>query len=207
MTPNYWICFKVSEIFWEWCYYLSLCSIYLYRKRYGRHARLGYLKAEQRQHSKCWSSYALDFRLQKHQMQIYFRNPAETHGDVREIMSSKMRMERRIINRWRKTILLLPDVTLNSAKFLRTMNWKERHLNWSLVLREGNNANLWVSQKLQWQRICLTVQETQRYGFDSWVRKIPWNWKWQPTPVFLPGEFHGQRSLAGYNLWDCKELD
>ena len=31
------------------------------------------------------------------------------------------------------------------------------------------------------------------------VRKIPWRRKWQPTPVFLPGESHGQRSLAGYS--------
>ena len=38
-------------------------------------------------------------------------------------------------------------------------------------------------------------------GFDPWVGKIPWSRKWQPTP-FLPGEFHGQRSLAGYSLWD-----
>ena len=33
-------------------------------------------------------------------------------------------------------------------------------------------------------------------GFDPWVRKIPWRRKWQPTPVMLPGESHGQRSLA-----------
>ena len=31
--------------------------------------------------------------------------------------------------------------------------------------------------------------------------------EWQPTPVFLPGKFHGQRSLTGYSLWGCKELD
>ena len=37
--------------------------------------------------------------------------------------------------------------------------------------------------------------------------KIPWKRKWQPTPVFLPGEFHGQRSLAGYSPKDCKESD
>ena len=37
--------------------------------------------------------------------------------------------------------------------------------------------------------------------------KIPWRKTWQPTPVFLPGESHGQRSLAGYSLWGCKELD
>ena len=40
-----------------------------------------------------------------------------------------------------------------------------------------------------------------------WVRKIPWRRAWQPTSVFLPGEFHGQRSLAEYSLWGCKELD
>ena len=36
-------------------------------------------------------------------------------------------------------------------------------------------------------------------GFDPWVGKIPWSRKWQPTPVFLPGKFHGQRSLVGYS--------
>ena len=35
---------------------------------------------------------------------------------------------------------------------------------------------------------------------EPWVRKIPWRRKWQPIPVFLPGESHGQRSLAGYSL-------
>ena len=37
-----------------------------------------------------------------------------------------------------------------------------------------------------------------RLGFDPWVRKIPWSRKWQPTPVFLLGESHGQWSLVGY---------
>ena len=47
----------------------------------------------------------------------------------------------------------------------------------------------------------------KRCGFNPWVRKIPWNRRWQPTPVSLPGESHGQRSLAGYSPWDRKELD
>ena len=38
----------------------------------------------------------------------------------------------------------------------------------------------------------------------SWVSKIPWRRAWQPTPVFLPGESHGQRSLARYNPWVAK---
>ena len=42
---------------------------------------------------------------------------------------------------------------------------------------------------------------------DPWVRKIPWRRKWQPTPVFLPGESYGQRRLAGYSPWSCKDLD
>ena len=37
--------------------------------------------------------------------------------------------------------------------------------------------------------------------------EIPWQRAWQPTPVFLPGESYGQRSLAGYSQWGCKELD
>ena len=44
----------------------------------------------------------------------------------------------------------------------------------------------------------------RRHGFDPWVRKIPWRRKWQPTPEFLPGKFHGQRSLVGYSPWSCK---
>ena len=47
----------------------------------------------------------------------------------------------------------------------------------------------------------------KRCGFDPWVRKIPWRRAWQPTPVFLPGESHGQRSLMGYSPWGRKELD
>ena len=39
----------------------------------------------------------------------------------------------------------------------------------------------------------------RRLGFDPWVRKIPWRRKWQPTPIILPGESHGQRNLVGYN--------
>ena len=38
-------------------------------------------------------------------------------------------------------------------------------------------------------------------GSDPWVGKIPWSRKWQPAPVFLPGEFRGKRSLAGYSPW------
>ena len=45
----------------------------------------------------------------------------------------------------------------------------------------------------------------KRLGFNPWVRKISWRRAWQPTLVFLPGEFHGQRSLVGYSPWGHKE--
>ena len=44
-------------------------------------------------------------------------------------------------------------------------------------------------------------------GFGPWVGHIPWSRKWQPIPVFLPGRFHGQRSLAGCSSLDRKELE
>ena len=47
----------------------------------------------------------------------------------------------------------------------------------------------------------------KRHGFEPCVRKIPWSRKWQPAPVFLPGKFHGQRSLEGYSPWGHKESD
>ena len=46
-----------------------------------------------------------------------------------------------------------------------------------------------------------------RPRFDPWVGKIPWRRKWQPSPVFLPGKSHGQRSLVGYSPQGCKESD
>ena len=54
------------------------------------------------------------------------------------------------------------------------------------------------------KRICL---QRRRPGFNPWVRKIPWRSEWLPTPLFLPGEFHGQRSLAGYSPWYHKKWE
>ena len=63
----------------------------------------------------------------------------------------------------------------------------------------GNNL---VSSKLVKKYL-----QCRRPGYNHQVGKIPWRRKWQPTPVFLPGEFHGQRNRAGYSPWDHRELD
>ena len=57
------------------------------------------------------------------------------------------------------------------------------------------------------KKLPANAEDIKRYGFDPWVRKIPWSRTWQPTLVFLSGEFHGQRSLEGYSPWGCKESD
>ena len=56
---------------------------------------------------------------------------------------------------------------------------------------------------LRWWGIRL---QCRRPSFDPWVRKILWQREWLPTAVFLPGESHGPRILAGYSPWGCKEL-
>jgi len=47
----------------------------------------------------------------------------------------------------------------------------------------------------------------KRHGFSPWVTKMPWRKAWQATPVFLPGESHGQRRLAGCSPQGCTESD
>ena len=72
----------------------------------------------------------------------------------------------------------------------RDETWLESYLR-SHTKRE--RLPWWLRQKrilLQWRRL----------GFDLWVGKIPWRREWRPTPVFLPGEFHGQRSMGSQRV-------
>ena len=57
----------------------------------------------------------------------------------------------------------------------------------------------------QWLRGYSICPQGGSPGFTPWVRKIPWRRKWQPTPVFLPGESHGRRSMVGYSPQCRKE--
>ena len=73
-------------------------------------------------------------------------------------------------------------------------HWTE--LNWWQIM-----GLLWW---LRWYRIYL---QFRRPVFDPWVGKSPWKREWLPIPVFLPRDFHGQRSLAGYSPWSHGESD
>ena len=59
----------------------------------------------------------------------------------------------------------------------------------------------------QWLSGKLSTSQCRRWGFIPWFWKISWRRKWQPTPVFLPGEFPRQRGPAGYSPWSLKESD
>ena len=71
---------------------------------------------------------------------------------------------------------------------------------YSVVLVSGVGLPRWLSGK---ESAC----QCRGPRFNPWVRKIPCRRKWQPTPVFLPGESHGQRSLVGYRTWSHRETD
>ena len=84
-----------------------------------------------------------------------------------------------------------------------------------LNLREAKSAPVSFRIALTWvfpggasgKEPSCHCRRCKRHGFDPWVRKIPWRREQHPTPIFLPGEFHGQRSLAGYSPWGRKESD
>ena len=59
----------------------------------------------------------------------------------------------------------------------------------------------------RWLRGKESARQCRRHGFDPWVGKIPWRRKRQPTPVFLPGESHGPRSLVHYSPRGCTECN
>ena len=66
---------------------------------------------------------------------------------------------------------------------------------------------VWASQVVRVVKDLPANEVDMRCRFDPGTGKIPWRREGQPSPVFLPGESHGWRSLAGYNPYGCKELD
>ena len=82
--------------------------------------------------------------------------------------------------------------------------------------KQWKNSFLWFS----WDSCCLGIprwfsakesacqcRRRRSHGFDPLVGKVSWRRKWQPTPIFLPGKFHGERSLASCSPWGRKGSD
>ena len=99
----------------------------------------------------------------------------------------------------RKSFLSLLAILWNSAFIWKYLSIKQqRHM----PLQQLRQRNWLIFKKIRWQRICLRCR---RLGFDPWVRKISRRREWQPTAVFLPEEFHRQRSLLGYIVHGIKK--
>ena len=77
---------------------------------------------------------------------------------------------------------------------------------WKLLSAELLNIRKLIGLLWQLRQYKIYLQY-RKPGFDPWVGKIAWKREWLPTPVFLPGEFHGQRNLAGYSPWGGRESD
>ena len=98
--------------------------------------------------------------------------------------------------------VLSPDTTL--------LHWEEVWRGTSVLKKilRLPDADIWVTHGISktnfelfgWcsgKEFTCQFRRCKRHEFDPWIGKIPWSRKWQLAPVFLPGKFHGQRSLAG----------
>ena len=112
----------------------------------------------------------------------------------------------------------LPLLHCQVILFLLVINMnfrREETLNILILIKLNLLIYITISYFICWVIICFyflidldsQCRRYRRWEFDSWVGKIPWRREWQPTPVFLPGKSHRQRSLAGYSPWGCKESD
>ena len=111
-------------------------------------------------------------------------------------------------------VLVLPNIEMNPPQvYLCSPSWTllpppspyppsgsvfffKINFYWSIVALFG--LPRWLPAK---ESTC----QCRRHGFRPRVWETPWRRKWHPTPVFLPGKAHGQRSVAGYSQWGCKE--
>ena len=124
--------------------------------------------------------------------------------------------------------------TINQNHLEKQQSWKH-HVSWlQTILQKAiliKIVQFWHKNRLidQWNRLesseinpCIMANwnwmglawyvsgkelacQCWRCDFNSWVGNIRWGRKWQPTVAFLPGKYHGQRSLAGYSPWDRKQ--
>ena len=112
---------------------------------------------------------------------------------------------------WQPTPVFLPEKSQGLRSLVGCCIWghteldtTEAHFQWA------SRGHFFVSSLIPQgfagssdDRLCL---QCRRPRFNPWVGKIPWRRKCQPTPVVLPGEFHGQKSLAGYSPWGHKRV-
>ena len=88
-------------------------------------------------------------------------------------------------------------------------SWGHKESDRTEWLNNNNKTtDIWGSQvELVIRNLPANAGDTRDVVFDPWVEKIPWRRQWHPTPVLLPGKFHGWRSLVGCSPWGREESD
>ena len=111
----------------------------------------------------------------------------------------------RRLNRIRKWLLDTPNKIIKDHQWILTQRNVDQVLQCQRIIynQKGKPFKWWDLVSPTWTSLVNLASPTdfrryRKHCFDPWVREIPWSRKWQPTPVFLPGKFHGQRSLTGY---------
>ena len=89
----------------------------------------------------------------------------------------------------------------------RRSEWRGGDMMMRVEIRVSHRSRKGLPRWLSGKESGCQCSRHKRCRYDPWVGKIPWKRKWQHTPVFLPGEFHGQRSQVGCSPWGHKELD
>ena len=85
--------------------------------------------------------------------------------------------------------------------------WMLNFVRWLLTKKKKNHSYIYTWGLPSWISGQKFNCQCKRHRFNPWVGKIPWGRRWKPTPVFLPGKFHRQKSLKGYSPWGLKESD
>ena len=111
--------------------------------------------------------------------------------------------------RWRRklqpTPVFLPGESQGRGNLVGCRLWGCTESDTTEAMQQQQQQGVYgVSLIAQMVKIHLSMQVIR---FNPWVKKLAWRRKWLPTPVFLPGEFYGQRSPEGYSPWDCKVSD
>ena len=99
--------------------------------------------------------------------------------------------------KWQPTPVFLPGESQGRGSLVGCRLWGRTESDTT----QQQQQSMWGFPGGTWEESTCQYKRRKRLGFDPWIGRIPWTRKWPPTPVFLPGKFHGQRSLAGCSPW------
>ena len=115
--------------------------------------------------------------------------------------------------KWQPTPVLLPGKSHGHRSMVsyspcgRKGSDMTEQLHYTTLLASQYNSPLYLPRWHSGKESTFQAGNAETHRFDPWIRKLPWRRKWQRTPVFLPGKFHGQKSQVGSSPWDGKESD